>query len=91
MFQLQDFMEEHGGTPQEWFAGIASNPEKKLFNHHRVDRKNGAWIYRLAASPDAAREVLDALVATGCETQPDPAEFEGTLVYVYLKSEQTRP
>ena len=28
-----------------WYVGIATNAKNRLFQNHKVDEKNGYWIY----------------------------------------------
>ncbi len=91
MLQLEEFIREHEAEPSQWYVGVAANPEKMLFKHHNVNRRHDSWIYRLAASHDDAREIHDSLVELGCDATQSLGELDGTLVYVYLKSQNTRP
>ncbi|HRX63486.1 MAG TPA: hypothetical protein P5060_00050 [Candidatus Absconditabacterales bacterium] len=45
--QAYDFIKSYMGKFQtyfkDWYVGIASNPEERLFQQHNVDRQNGNW------------------------------------------------
>ena len=39
-----------------WYVGIATNAKNRLFQDHKVDEKNGYWIYQEASSETDARD-----------------------------------
>lgn len=39
-----------------WYVGIATNPQDRLFNQHNVSKQYGRWIYRDAATEQNARD-----------------------------------
>ena len=48
-----------------WYAGITNDPERRLFEEHKVDEKRGSWIHLRASSESAAREIEDSLHGKG--------------------------
>lgn len=62
----QDILQYVGNDEvRGWYAGIATNPENRLFNDHRVDKQNGRWIHGQADSVDDARAIESHLHSLG--------------------------
>lgn len=79
-----------GGTHVDWYVGIATDPETRLFSDHNVDREYGKWIYVLANDENTAREAEAELLeyhgydgGTGGGDHP-------RYVYAFLKTKNTR-
>jgi hypothetical protein len=88
--QIDAYMQSiRGYTNTDWYVGIASNPENRVFSDHQVDRDKGTWIYCPAASDTAARTVEDAYHAAGCDGGPGGGDRTTTFVYAYLKTRTT--
>lgn len=49
-------------TKSDWYVGIATNAEERLFQDHNVDKENGRWIYRDAQSETDARDTEQHLL-----------------------------
>ena len=79
-----------GGAHADWYVGIATDAEDRLFLDHNVDRENGKWIYVPADSERVARETEAELL--------DYYGYDGgigggdkpTFVYAYRKTPSTR-
>jgi len=54
--EMIDKIDKNGGTPSEWYTGIATNPKERLEQHKALDSK---WIYDNAGSNDVARKIED--------------------------------
>lgn len=65
--EINDYIVSWGGNYQEWYIGIASNPEDRLFNDHNVNEDTDAWIYRNAGSSTAARQIESYFLSLGCQ------------------------
>ena len=74
-----------------WYSGITSDPQSRLFNDHNVSIENDAWIYRRCTSNDGARSVGDALLKLGCNGLSGSGDEISTYIYSYLKSANTKP
>jgi hypothetical protein len=80
----------HAGTPYSgWYAGIASDPKERLFSDHKVDEKNGSWIYRTAATNADARTAEDALHVEGFDGGPGGGDAGTKAVYAYKITKTT--
>ena len=91
VLHLRSFINEHACASHQWYVGLASDAEEKLFQHHKVNRQANSWIYRMADSPEAARSVHENFLRLGCDGEQYPNELNATDVYIYLKSHKTKP
>ncbi len=60
--QMSSFINSSSVTNSNWYVGIAEDIRDCLFSRHCVDEKNDTWIYRVADSHTAARNVEQALI-----------------------------
>ena len=90
---LYNFLMAHitkcGGLVSEWYAGIATSPEDRLFSDHNVDKANGQWAYEKATNEEEARSAEKMLLFAGCDGG-DGGGITPTYVYVYRKTGSTR-
>jgi len=82
---------KQGGEYTNWYCGIASDPEDRLFNEHKVPRKDSWWIYCQCHNTDDARTVENALIKLGCDGAPGGGDKSTIYVYAYLKTAVTNP
>lgn len=88
---INDINSYVGSDPhKDWYVGIATNVEERLFVEHCVDKKNDKWIHCKASSENIARETESELLGkygydggTGGGTSP-------TYVYAYKKKLHTK-
>ena len=73
----------------EVYVGIAKDPEKRLFNEHKVKKQGGIWIYCPANSSTCAREVEKTLLDKGADGGPGGGDDDTTCVYAYKKTTGT--
>jgi hypothetical protein len=92
-YEILAYMKEFGGDFADYYVGIAADPQKALFERHGVDKEKDPWLYKQALTFAAARTVqkyfLGRLHADGEPVQEGDADTD--CVYVYKKSENTRP
>lgn len=75
----------------DWYIGIASVPEQRLFIDHNVDKDNDYWIYRNAGDQTAARNVeLFFIEQLGTDGGPGGGDHTTKFVYAYKKTPSTR-
>ena len=73
----------------DWYAGIAADADKRLFNDHNVSKQNGRWIRMKAISADVARAAEKALHELGYDGGPGGGDDDTVFVYAYLKASYT--
>lgn len=67
----------------EFYIGITSNIEQRLFQEHRVDRNGQWWIYSPADSEDVARQVERHYLNFGMQGGTGGGKGDGSANYVY--------
>ena len=67
---IADYIRENGGLTAGygWYTGITTDPQGRLFKDHRVNKRDGAWIYGEAETDSAAWEVERRLLESGCQS-----------------------
>ena len=82
---VSDYIGKNGGITggYGWYTGVTSDPQRRLFTDHKVNERDGAWIYE-PADPATARETERRLLATGCRGGPGGGKDSSVLfVYAY--------
>ena len=91
ILEIKNHIADRGGSYSEWYVGIATDPETRLFNDHNVNRDTDKWIYKKADSEQMARDVevyfLNQLKTDGGTGGGNIPNF----VYAYRKSNHTEP
>ena len=82
---------KQGGPYSSWYCGIAANWQSRLFDDHKVPRKDHWYVARQCYNNEAARSVEDALVEAGCDGGPGGGDASTVCVYAYLKGTMTNP
>ena len=82
---------KQGGSYSDWYCGITSDIESRLFGDHNVPRKDHWFIYRRCENDTDARAVETALVKLSCDGGSGGGDDTTVVVYAYLKSEDTNP
>jgi hypothetical protein len=81
---------KQGGPAGAWYAGIASDIEKRVFQDHCVPRSDHWRVHRRGVTSAAARAAEKALLDWGCDGGPGGGDNDTVFVYAYLKSSTTR-
>jgi hypothetical protein len=89
--EIKAFIDKRGEPYSNWYAGIATNARKRLFEEHNVSEKDDPWIWHRCSSDQAARNVEGALLKLGCDGDTGGGDESTTSVYAYLKSSHTNP
>jgi hypothetical protein len=55
--EINAYMGNFSNANSDWYVGVTSDVEGRLFGYHNVSKQNGAWIYRYASNSDEAREI----------------------------------
>ena len=92
-FEMFGYIKEFDPDFGAWYVGIASEPKHVMRDTHGLDLDKDVWLYKQAVSFTACRTVQHyfceklktdgALVSSGTEDMD--------CVYLYKKSERTRP
>lgn len=83
---------KQGGKPSDWYCGIASDWEDRLFNEHQVPRRKDYWyIARKCYNTADARTVEKMLIRFGCDGGVGGGDETTIYVYAYLKGSMTNP
>lgn len=82
---------KQGGPYSSWYCGIAADWEDRLFNEHRVPKKDHWYIARQCYNDADARNVEQALHKLGCDGGGGGGDRTTVYVYAYLKSNETDP
>ena len=81
---IEQYILNNGGLFRNWYVGIASNPDQRLFNDHNVIQNGGAWIYDWAATEQDARQVEKYLLDThGTKGGTGGGDHTTRAVYAY--------
>jgi hypothetical protein len=72
-----------------WYLGTSSNPEDRLFVHHKVE-KESFWIYKDAGSEEAARTIVKFIMDTyQTKGNADSGDGNARYVYAYVMTDMT--
>ncbi|TET46774.1 hypothetical protein E3J62_03180 [candidate division TA06 bacterium] len=89
--EFLDYMQQHGGEFPEWYVGISNDAEGRLRRGHKV-RSLDPWIYAIANSSNAARDVEDFFVDNlGTDGGTGGGDETSDRVYAYKRAMHTRP
>lgn len=67
----------------QFYIGITSDIESRLFGDHKVPRENHWWIYQYADSEDIARDVERHYLELGMQGDEGGGTGSGNVKYVY--------
>ena len=82
---------KQGGAYSTWYCGIASDWEDRLFNDHKVPRKDHWRVVCQCYNNEDARTVESALHKLGCDGGAGGGDETTVYVYAYLKGTMTSP
>lgn len=88
--EILTHVSKQGGPYKSWYAGIASDPETRLFVDHNVSRSNAWWVYRKTPNANDARAIEDYLLSLGFVGGPGGGDQYTDSVYAYLITSTTR-
>ena len=79
------------GKYSNWYCGITSNWESRLFEDHQVPKEGHPYVTRQCYTNDDARAVENTLLTLGCDGAPGGGDDTTVYVYAYLKGTMTNP
>lgn len=90
---IQIFIKMNGSKAPDWYVGITSDPEKRLFEEHGVKKNDTmSYIYEDCGNAEIAREIEDHFVNTfGTYGNPGGGDDSSRFVYAYKKMSYTKP
>lgn len=89
--EIKEHIASRGGSYADWYVGIATDPQERLFKDHKVNKDTDKWIRRLADSEKQAREIEDYFVNTLKTDGGTGGGINPTSVYAYRKNSHTDP
>lgn len=89
--KIVNYIEGQGEPYSNWYAGITSDIEKRLFQEHGILRLSGIWIHGDCGNEQGARYVEESLIKLGCDGDIGGGDNSTIFAYVYLKTPRTRP
>lgn len=87
--EINDHMRKRGGGYSDWYIGVTSEPQERLFNEHNVDKENGVWIYEECENSDIAREIEEYFIRLGTDGGSGGGDYTTKFVYAYKKTAYT--
>jgi hypothetical protein len=58
------YIKKHGGGPKDWYVGITSDPDDRLFKEHKVQINSPEYIYDNAGTEENASAVKEYLIGS---------------------------
>jgi hypothetical protein len=83
VMDIEDHIANCGGSYNDWYCGIASDPRQRLFSDHNVDEKKDAWIFRVCENETTARNVERYFLGKGCRGDEGGGDWQTKYVYAY--------
>jgi predicted GIY-YIG superfamily endonuclease len=62
--QFSAYIKNNGDSPKDWYVGVTSNPERRLFEDHKIKKDSDTYIYDNAGSEESARTIKEYLIKT---------------------------
>lgn len=89
--EILDYVRKNGGAYSQWYAGIAADPKKRLFDDHGVIH-NSLWIHSGdCGGSEAARVIEKYLLSKGFDGGDGGGSYDTRFVYAYRKTLSTNP
>jgi hypothetical protein len=82
---IKDLADEEGNGYKNWYCGIASDPEKRLFKDHTVPRENNRWwiYYDSPLTEQDARDTEKFLLSLGFKGGEGGGDHTTRYIYAY--------
>jgi hypothetical protein len=90
--EIVSYINMSGGGYAQWYVGIASDVERRLFTDHCVRKSGDRWVYQDCGDSMTARSVEEYFVKTlGADGGGGGGDVLTRFVYAYHKAPHTRP
>mgnify|MGYP001573675134 CR=1 FL=1 len=88
---FKEYMAKNGGSYNDWYVGITSDINQRLFTDHDVRENGDAWIHAPADTNNVARSVEKYFLDLGCDGGTGGGDYTSKTVYTYKKNSHTNP
>jgi hypothetical protein len=84
---IRSHADSEGSGHQNWYCGIAADPDQRLFSDHNVPKGEGKswWINRNAGNDQNARDTEGSLIELGFDGKSGGGDYSTIHVYAYKK------
>ena len=89
--EMSGHVNESNYAYKQWYVGITSDIDSRLYGDHNVPKKDHWRIHSQADSSDIARQVEEHFLALGMDGGTGGGDSSSTHVYAYLKTSITNP
>jgi hypothetical protein len=90
--EIKDYISKCGGSYSDWYVGITSDINSRLFGDHGVRKDGDQWIYSTAPSSSDARNIERYFIDTlGTDGGSGGGDYSSNIVYAYKKNPHTSP
>ncbi len=76
--------ENNSTVPQDYFVGVTSNPNKRVFCEHNLDKDESVYSFFEASSEIEAKKALHKLLKYDMNGFPLNGHIPGRYVYCYF-------
>lgn len=80
---LRETIDGKNFVVQDFFVGLTDDPNNRLFNEHKVDKKKDLYVYFKASSTEEAQNAFDELFQLDMNGEPPSNYKAGKYVYCY--------
>jgi hypothetical protein len=88
---IKSFIQQRGGSYEDFYVGISKNAARRLFGDHCVELNEPTWIFINAENAATARAVEIHFLVLGCEGGSGGGDDESKFVYAYQMTRLTKP
>jgi hypothetical protein len=88
--EIIEYIEKRGGNFQSWYVDVSADPERKLFNDHKVNAAKELWIVKETGNELNARNTVNFII-TEFGTDGGTKDEAGKYIYAYRKTAATNP
>jgi hypothetical protein len=82
--EIDAHMKKSGILNKDWYVGITSDINERLFGFHQVPRENHWFIYRRALNSSEARSIEAAYHRAGCTGGGSGGDHTAVYIYAYV-------
>ena len=87
---IVNYIASHGGQYSDWYVGITSDINQRLFSDHSVNKTLDNWIYRTTNLSSEARNIEQYFQNLGCDGDTGGGDQTSRIIYAYKKTSLTK-